>query len=230
MDAVAKLIQEADKPVLAYLKRMEADLELLTDQGIFPTGAVDSVGAAAQVQAFLLRAKNLCWAMKTFPLLDTAFLSRMRKEWATVRDPHNQNKEEEVEIWVPVFGITDLSAMSASFDPRYETSCNIGDICISYPFDLTQENSRATSYPRTMDNSLQAQCPAVPLGVKRRVDAVAHRFDQVGVIFEAQWKPAPVGDPIIFGKIQHLVFVVDKYDLTQVERYIVSEMASGPES
>ena len=232
MDAVAKLIQEADKPVLAYLKRMEADLELLTDEGVFPKDAVDSVGAAAHVQSCLIGAKNICWAMRTFPLLDISFLSRMKKERYTVENRNERNQSKEVEIWVPVFGVTNLQEMSAKFDPSYETSCCIGVSAVSFPFDLTQENSRAVAYPLRLEggDSLNAQCPPLPLGVKRRVDAVAHRFEQVGVIFEAQWKPAPVDDPIVFGTIGHLVFVIDKYDLTQVERYIVSEMSTGPES
>lgn len=73
-------------------------------------------------------------------------------------------------------------------------------------------------------NILKAEPPPIPAGVEGRIRAASGEFDCMKLVWEAEWKGDPVKDPLVIGILRGKCFLVDQYDATKYERYIVSEM------
>lgn len=75
---------------------------------------------------------------------------------------------------------------------------------------------------------LTATAPSIPESVRRRIDAASPQFDAMKLVWEAEWTADPVKDPLVIGLLGDKCFLVDQYDVTKLERYIVSEMCQNP--
>lgn len=75
---------------------------------------------------------------------------------------------------------------------------------------------------------LTAIAPSIPASVRRRIDAASPEFDAMKLVWEAEWTADPVKDPLVIGLLGDRCFLVDQYDVTKLERYIVSEMCQNP--
>lgn len=179
------------------------------------------------------QAMNFAWAMRTFPLFDVACLSRLR-EFEFEKFPCRSGAMFTGKLYLPYFAWTDfgqdqtpfysLSGYSGSALPMGRfSSC----ISINFPFEIVRKNEGRIPSGHAME--LMARAPVVPESVKRKVSGVKDRFDAVNLVWEAEWEPAPVKDPLVVGVIYDRAFLLDQFDVTKLERYIISEFTGRTE-
>lgn len=94
--------------------------------------------------------------------------------------------------------------------------------------ELHALRSRLESQAPVDRTQLTANAPSIPASVCRRINAASPEFDAMKLVWEAEWKAAPVQDPLVIGLLGDRCFLVDQYDVTKLERYIVSEMCQNP--
>lgn len=165
---------------------------------------------------------NYSWALRTFPLFDPLCLSRMQKEKITVDGA-------SYDLWVPTFvaddGRHDVEWWPTAYDRKvpgfWYPSVYLDD-------NKMQENQRLrTQNSRLM---LRTRAPHLPASVTRRVNRVREKFDAVFTVFEAEWKPRVIKDPLVIGRVMDCDFVIDEFDLTKLERYIAAEYCQKPKN
>lgn len=91
-------------------------------------------------------------------------------------------------------------------------------------FTLTPSRKNPPTEATVDRNRLTALAPPIPAGVAERILAAEGEFDCMKLVWEAEWKGDPVKDPLVIGLLRGRCFLVDQYDATKVERYIMSEM------
>ena len=64
----------------------------------------------------------------------------------------------------------------------------------------------------------------VPASVAAHVDGVRERFDELLVAWEADWQPVK-GDPIVIGRRGSYYYLVDSWDLSKLESFVVQAFA-----
>lgn len=75
---------------------------------------------------------------------------------------------------------------------------------------------------------LVAECPPPPAEVRATVSKVQHKFHEVFIAFEADWREdvsVPL-DPLVIGVNASGSFLLAVYDPTKLEHYIASEFTS----
>ena len=182
------------------------------------------------------KAANLAWALRRFPVFDTGCLKMMRKEkglkvFQKQQWGPEQEKVFELDIWVPVFGFSSLpqghsgSIAVVSWQPtNYDYMGNSIDEAIK-----TENRRELETKAKGAAIMLETRCPPVPGGITRRVEKVAHRFERTSIVWEAQWSAyQEIKDPLILGHIGNLVFLLDQFDATKLERYVMSEFCRNP--
>jgi hypothetical protein len=97
-------------------------------------------------------------------------------------------------------------------------------IDISFDSQIFGRNFSNFNAPERFEVS--AKAPVVPRSVLNKVNRVKGRFREVMLVWEAEWEPAPVRDPLVIGVIYDKAFLLDQYDTTKLERYIVSEFTT----
>jgi hypothetical protein len=79
------------------------------------------------------------------------------------------------------------------------------------------------------EKGLKVQCPAIPGAILKNLEKVSGRFERTEIIWEAQWSAyAEVKDPLIIGTIGMTSFLIDQFDATKLERYVMGEFCRKP--
>jgi hypothetical protein len=175
---------------------------------------------------------HLLSAIRSFPLFDRTAINKWERRSIPVR---LDGKKRTYNLWVPVFGTCSVNhgeGFSISLRPTQGQHMNWGHFCPMMSYEYQNENREEMSDFRGMENQveLRAKCPGTPADVIRRLDeiAVSHQFDNVSVVFEAQWAGEIIKDPLVIGTLLDVDFLLDQYDVTKMERYIVSEFCQKP--
>lgn len=183
------------------------------------------------------KAANLSWALRRFPVFDTGCIKMMRKEKGLKVIQKNQwgstpETVYELDIWVPVFGFGALPSghegalASVTWQPT-----NYDYMGHSIDESMKAENRREIeTKAKGAALTLETKCPPVPGGITRRVQKVSHRFERTSIVWEAQWSAyQEIKDPLILGHIGNTVFLLDQFDASKLERYVMSEFCRRPQ-
>jgi hypothetical protein len=182
--------------------------------------------------------RALVMALRRFPRFDVACLSALKpfkfKRRITGGGP--SGRDVEIDVVVPTFAVVDLNCNMgfAEFDLLNERNAFYlgGDSNqeIRFNFDLQMQNRTKVENLRMnwQDGKLRAKVPDVPVDVRKRIDEARPIFSRMSLVWEAEWEPAPLRDPLILGHVLGHTFLVDQYDVTKLERYISSEMTRSP--
>lgn len=222
----AEFVAKADESLSALLKQI-------------PAGHMDVYGyhsrprEISELEILVSKARNLAWALRTFPIFDPSCLRMMRKEkglkvhikGAWSGDPA---LDIQLDIWVPVFASGPVSTQDivrASFVPTIDSHAG-------YAIDrmMVEENQREIHAKfKNGSITLHATCPSVPAVIIQNLNRLAGRFERTEIVWEAQWSAyAEVKDPLIIGIIGNTSFLIDQFDATKLERYVMSEFCARP--
>ena len=219
-----------------FVVRADGILDALTKE--FPGRSTDFSHRSVPIEIYELtgmisKAANLAWALRRFPVFDTSCLKMMRKEKGLKvfqKQSWDQEKVYELDIWVPVFGFSSLpssgSVAAVSWSPT-----NYDYMGISIDEAIKAENRREvdSKVTRGATLTLETKCPPVPGGITRKVDKLSHRFERTSIVWEAQWSAyQEIKDPLILGHIGNLVFLLDQFDASKLERYVMGEFCTRP--
>lgn len=184
----------------------------------------------------IANAMNLGWAIRSFPLFDIGCLTRLREFTFEKARLAGGNGTFSGKLFLPHFAWTNWGAGATEL---YQTAGDLGifrfgNKYLAFDGSMQQKNREridvqtrdSQGYGRAV--SLHAAAPSVPKDVKRRVSEIVQRFENCFLIWEAEWEPAPVGDPLVVAEICGNHFLIDQYDVTKLERYIVSEFTTKP--
>jgi len=173
-----------------------------------------------------VRLRKIVMALRRFPRFDIACLSAM-KEW--------EHKPTKTKFYVPSFGVCSYDSLNRiEFHLEQFNSMNVGSQTISFSSTLQGENMEtARRFSKSGDFAndpfrLEALAPRIPMDVTKRVEGVRDCFERLSLAWDADWAQRPVADPIVIGEVAGTFFLVDKYDLSKLERYVSSEMTRGP--
>jgi hypothetical protein len=224
IEATAKYLEHAEN----VLSELIGPLFGPEDERIQGTNELSSM--------YLIKAmglRQLVMAMRRYPIFDPSCLSSMKKYTHKVQ---TGSEWKEIQVLVPTFGVAPYRSgiPQATFNLNSERNVfELGSITkIYFNFDSQRRNDQAMRAARVDQTwgagELRAAMPTVPVDVQKRVDEVSTCFDHISVVWEAEWGPAPVVDPLIIGSVDEYHFLVDQYDVTKLERYISSEMTKRP--
>lgn len=225
------VLTAVEKNALAFLKSAEHAIASL--DGTAPCHPL--VNKAVE---FLNRVKNFCWAIRTFPTFDPSCLGRMVKQHVKAFDPDDRRFDQdkkpifEGDLWLPALAC-------AKETQQWEATCltnymPAGGVGAEIPEKYIQENKalieayRQTHKVNNWTVRFTAQAPAWPQEVYNRVARHEKHFEYIATVFEADWVPSVVKDPLVIGYALDRWFVIDKFDLTQLERYVSSEYCQDP--
>lgn len=215
---------------VSYARKVETETGLLLEGG----PALDSP-PIAQVRKDLKRAHDLSWALQVFPLFDPACLLRMVIQHFTELRPSfgGTGPAYTGGLWVPAFASVPVSGYRTHLErDATERDARLCEHHIGYYPEKALDQNRAAlrKISQAHDFRIRADAPRIPASVMERVEPVRPRFEAVDLVFEAEWAPSPVKDPLVIGRITGVFFLIDQFDLTKMERYISSEFCSKPES
>lgn len=171
------------------------------------------------------RAASLCWASQRYPRFDPAALQLTKPLTIALRRRDHMNKEStrEVTVRAPRFGVVDYQGFSACeiVLQRLERGVKLpfgGD------YHMVEVGDSPLQPGEDQSIRLSAKAPAVPETVRALVEPVRYRFQQLDVVYEAEWSVQDQAkDPLVIGTIEGHHFVVAQWDLTQMESYIARE-------
>lgn len=236
---VEALGKERTATTLSALALIEAEGTKLLDRlGKLEKGTPVSGELLDSPERAIRQAVNLAWAARTFPIFDMRALARLKEQEVVIG-------RYAVKLFLPAFA-------GCSFPVRYSGGMDINftnclpyatdSIGVSYDRSIFNDANRdrlivldasiakvnpGADERRTLQSfALRAKAPEVPASVTSRVGKVEGRFDVVSLIWEAEWQPRPIADPLIIGRIFGHWFLIDQYDETKLERYIVSEFST----
>lgn len=226
---------EESKLQAEFVGKADAALEALSKE--FPGRSVDYGYRTVPFEIYELtgaisKAANLAWALRRFPVFDTSCLKRMRKEKGLKVIQKNQwgptpETVYELDIWVPVFGFATLPQGSSVASCQWSPTSHE---YMAIPIDesMTTENRREVeSKTKGAQPMLETKCPPVPGAITRKVEKVSHRFERTSIVWEAQWSAyQEIKDPLILGHIGNIIFLLDQFDATKLERYVMSEFCT----
>jgi hypothetical protein len=180
-----------------------------------------------------MKLRGLIMALRRYPRFDPACLSAMKPFVYTER-VGSENKS--VPVMVPTFGVVqiDFSRGEANFNlNKTGNTYSIGRNTVAFNSQLENQNSNIMREARLGQGqwnggTLSARVPNIPTDVRSRIDDARPCFETMHIVWEAEWSNAPVVDPLIIGEACDYLFLVDKYDVTKLERYISSEMTQDP--
>jgi len=179
---------------------------------------------ASDVYTLLGRARKLVRALTRFPRFDTSILAQMKAI------DFEFNSDKKVHLFVPVFGCVPFG-LSKDFTLGWCPTAYCHELGPSYDQALLGANDQAIRQAglyNGMDTMLHARVPVVPKLVTERVEAVIHDFDRTFLAWEAEWKLAPVADPLVIGTIGDHAFLLEHYNMTKVEDYVSREFTTPP--
>jgi hypothetical protein len=222
---VLKVMEEGGTYLLEAIKAAEADHHVHGE-------------LLGEPERLLRMVVNYAWAMRTFPSFDVQCLSRLKEQEVEFVD-RPSNRIVKRALFVPAFAwrqwgggtsggmeITVGNSGGGWGDAfHFATRRNI-----VFDSDIFIRKNEAIIGIGAGGARLMARSPEVPQSVQYRVGAVADRFEDVNLIWDAQWQPRPLGDPLVIGSIFGQHFLIDQYDVTKLERYIVSEFCTKREA
>jgi len=185
-----------------------------------------------EMQQALWRVQSFAWAVQNLPMFDLGCLSLM-KEQEIAFQPRNGGEGKRLKLFVPRFAWTIWGYMTEGMRWRPDLAlATLASTEIYFDGRLCNMNAQAIHAAGLYadDVEIEARPPAIPEDVKRRVTAVHPYFDRLHLVYEAEWNPAPIKDPLVVGEILGQWFLVDQFDTTNLERYIVSEFTTRPKS
>ena len=170
---------------------------------------------------------NLCWAIQAFPRFDIGVLSLLKGEAFVFEQ--GGGRSVKVDLFVPKFAWQDASqsqlGRGASFSPAMQDNAWLTSRC-RVQFDNRLINQNRETMQRLglhAGQDLTAAAPIIPASVASRIRELSPMFDKVIVAWDAEWQPRPLGDPLVIGEISDMFFLLDQFDVTKLERYVVSE-------
>lgn len=208
------------------------------------------------VAVHLRRARDLAWAASRYPQFDCGALLLSRPlavKWPTVpeRGARIDAPLAAIEVRVPRFAIATLrkgktqpahalglddqeksklgNAAALRLHVGQQPHCSAG--CLAFQ---TNERCPEQHDGRTLADKgpiIAATIPPIPQSVWQRLWPLEDRFGGLHLVYEAEWRQvdaaAPVErDPLVVGMIDGIAFVLDHYDLTNVEHYIRHEFTA----
>lgn len=171
----------------------------------------------------LLQVANLLDAVQRYPLFDPNCLLQVEEREARVQN-FRTNRMESGKIPMPIFAVARWRMSQVTHRGSPMDSIEVGNITyrLKRPgFQIVDKDGLDRTGEYRME--FTAEVPTPPPSVADRVDLVVDRFDQVDIAFEAEWVPTPVKDPLIIGTVLGHHFLIDEYDMTKRERYVMSE-------
>jgi hypothetical protein len=217
-------------------------LKVMEEGGTYLLEAIKAAEAGRHVHGELLdeperllrMVVNYAWAMRTFPSFDIQCLSRLKEQEVEYVNRH-ENRIMKRTLFVPAFAWKPWQGHGSS-----GSDITVGDSGggwggafhfatgrnIVFDLDIFIRKNEAIIGIGVGGVRLTARPPEVPASVQRRVGAVADRFEDVNLVWEAEWQPRPLGDPLVIGSIFGQHFLIDQYDVTKLERYIASEFCT----
>lgn len=241
----AKFVDKRIEEAVVEESRSQADFVAKADQALTalakdfpcqaaPYGYRNTPFEIHELIGAISKAANLAWALRRFALFDTSCLKMMRKEkglkvflkqaWG----PETE-KAYELDLWVPVFGFSSLGGHGtvpvATWSPTgYDYMGNSIDEAIK-----TENRREIEAKAKNVTITLESKCPPVPGGITRKIEQLSHRFERTSIVWEAQWSAyQEVKDPLILGHIGNLVFLLDQFDASKLERYVMGEFCTRP--
>jgi hypothetical protein len=228
MQEVVKKLDISDQhknDIRGYLEILEEQMDQLL--GIAPS--VDHGHPVMDLHQGVARIKRASWALQRFPIFDLNVLKLMKEHKLRVK-PFNQ-EEKEVTLYVPQYYWGYSGGGNARWDPHrpswqrnFPHTWEIGKHKVRYSEQALEHNKAALE--NTNVSNVECEVPRVPIDVEQRVARVQSHFDCIQTIFEASWSPVAAPDPFIVGFVHTMAFLIDQFDLTKAERYILSEFVT----
>lgn len=174
-----------------------------------------------------------------FRRIDLAFLNIARRRVIPVT---RGIARADVELVLPVWGVTGFPSAGSvrirnfAIHPWVESSVDLRRM--DYLSDILRQAMRANEQALNLlfrgrredveRFSLVAECPAPPAEVKSSVAAVAGKFEEIFIAFEADWREdvSVVLDPLVIGIKAGESYLLAVYDPTKLEHYIASEFTA----
>lgn len=176
--------------------------------------------------------RNLAWAFRTFPQFDLNALSITREMEVEVSSGYgHQETKSKRKLMLPVFAVNEYCGLSSGriggvrlyVSKTGHVEQSIGDRRISYSEESANYNRLAM---HEVDSAvLNANQPIAPLAVRNRVADISSRFSRLHLAWETSWNDVPKPDPLVIGEIDGHFFLVDQFDTTKLEGYVVSEFS-----
>lgn len=182
------------------------------------------------VSMILTEARNMAWAYQRFPVFDLSVLSLLRKQTFKLenfRTPQGTIEDKEVQLFVPMLYWTETWLRHStiarwSFLPEdWQKSWEFSGMKIEYNGDAIAHNVRTLN--GLMRDPAQCISPTIPLSSWNLLEKVRSRFEKVMLVFEASWSPELKHDPFIIGLIRKTAFMIDHFEVTNHEKYILAE-------
>jgi hypothetical protein len=225
---------------LAYLEKVEATLGAFSaEEENLPNSP-----PILRVHVGIAAALRLTRALRLFPLMDPIAFDAVREDELEM-PLVNRGESVAVKLFVPKFAGCRLINMGTLLGGDHTQSFRQSPTNIVNPvngcllFQHSQENGRrlgvvqhGLASGRTIDvhTNLESTAPRVPMDVSRRVlGKPIMVFDHLKLIWEADWKVAPMRDPLVIGVVGEFYFLVDQWDATKLERYVMAEFVKKPE-
>lgn len=173
------------------------------------------------------KARNLAWATLTYPVVDLQAFSRLRL-FSFKDAPTNSGRPFTGDIYLPHFAWKGWGKSHGRYNVALSESWHL-------PMEQFPGGPRIYFDQRVLEHNRKYEGvylevvtsePSVPSSVEENVRGVRDRFDDVALVWEAEWVAAPLADPLIVGVLEGKAFLVDQYDVTKLERYIVGEYAA----
>lgn len=221
-------LKERVKHTTAILKEIEQDGEaLLVKIGELSKHVPTDGELTTFPERMILTSVNFAWAVRMFPLFDISALTRLREFTLEDIEPsfgRNSDRDRNFsgKLYLPHFAWVNLRyASNVEYTINGELNIiQFGRVCFSWDRGLIEKNLKAL---KGMHIRIRANRPEIPKLVNSRIAEVVERFDSVHLIWEAEWEPTPLKDPLVVGTIGDTHFLIDQYDVTKLERYISSE-------
>jgi hypothetical protein len=178
---------------------------------------------------------RIAWAFQRFPILDVKILSRLRRQ--TFQIDGRDGTKRQTEFYVPeLFWCSNYQvghALSwhvgcyAKYGGSGEHCAHLGcDIQVKYDESAIEHNRQASDGRDWL--AINTSTPPVPIDVERRISKLGQNFDEVKIIFEAAWEPIIKPDPLVVGIIGKHCFIIDHFDVSKLERYVLAEFVTKP--
>ena len=211
-----------------YLEAVEAamaEVERLGEK--FAPFNEDTVRVAERV----IHARQMASAYLRFPVFDVRCLSRMKE--VEIEFNINAVKNPRAILNVPAFAWLNMfHAGIVEWSPVSDQLMRLaGDTYISFEPPLIEKNRRSLAPIEAVirqsgwgSDRLRATSPTIPKAVEEKARRLVNDFEDLLLVWDAEWTPAPLKDPLVLGRIGKVFFLLDQYDVTKLERYVASEM------
>lgn len=204
--------------------------------------------APPQVLRAIRRVERLTRVLQKYPVIDLAYLKRLREyTFRFDQKPDHPVDGEVVKqvlierdryaydvlLRLPHFAVADLDSFRAGGGRLTIPAFSINSLRVGGSYSCGWRNSETNlnAVPRGTrqeQQGFETAVPDIPASVQKTIEKAVPDFDSLHMTFEAEWKRSPLKDPLIIGVLGNQSFLVDQFDATKLERYIVSEHVTNP--